>query len=84
MRSIGLYARHFRNVGHIIVEYNLKQSGRRDLNSRPHDPQSCALTGLRHAPYYGVKIKDNLIQSQVKCCIVLIPLKGLTKKSVFK
>ncbi len=27
-----------------------QMSGRRDLNSGPHDPQSCALTGLRYAP----------------------------------
>ena len=25
-------------------------SGRRDLNSRPHAPEACALTGLRYAP----------------------------------
>jgi hypothetical protein len=25
-------------------------SGRRDLNSRPHAPEACALTGLRYVP----------------------------------
>ena len=40
-------------LGYIIKKLNYKLlglSGRGDLNSGPHDPQSCALTGLRYAP----------------------------------
>jgi hypothetical protein len=29
---------------------SVEESGRQDLNLRPHDPQSCALAKLRHAP----------------------------------
>ncbi len=34
------------------ILYPSNSSGQGDLNSRPHDPQSCALTGLRHAPIF--------------------------------
>ena len=34
----------------VIIPAALKQSGREDLNLRPLDPQSSALTRLRYAP----------------------------------
>ena len=30
--------------------FDIKVSGRRDLNPRPHGPEPCALAGLRYAP----------------------------------
>ena len=37
----------------------LQKSGRQDLNLRPHDPQSCALAKLRHAPINSSILKQN-------------------------
>ena len=45
-------------------------SGWQDSNLRPHDPQPCTLTGLRHAPKIecakiGISLKE-LRQVQIK------------------
>ncbi len=46
-----------------------KKSGREDLNLRPHDPQSCALAKLRHAPQ---KSHYNDKMGEYKCFIMNI------------
>ncbi len=40
-----------------LKNYSLKKSGRLDLNQRPLDPQSSALTVLRYAPILKCKYK---------------------------
>ena len=40
----------------MLAELRLEQSGREDLNLRPHGPEPCALTGLRYAPAWAVTL----------------------------
>jgi hypothetical protein len=47
----------------MLAELRLEQSGRADLNRRPHGPEPCALTGLRYAPAWAVTLHRSWSQA---------------------
>ena len=54
--------RHFKKKAPWLIGTPAPESGREDLNLRPLDPQSSALTRLRYAPTIGLiqQLEENI------------------------